>query len=99
VNPSISTTSSYLDLSPLYGSNADDQKRVRALEDGKLKPDSYSDKRLLGFPPGVSVLMICFSRFHNYVVDILAKIDPGKRFSHRLTPEQRDEKLFQTGRL
>jgi linoleate 8R-lipoxygenase / 9,12-octadecadienoate 8-hydroperoxide 8R-isomerase len=77
----ISETSSYLDLAPLYGSNADEQKSVRTMQDGRLKPDAFSDKRILGFPPGVSTLVIMFNRFHNHVVENLAKIDENGRFS------------------
>jgi linoleate 8R-lipoxygenase/9,12-octadecadienoate 8-hydroperoxide 8R-isomerase len=65
-------TSSYLDLAPLYGSVWDEQKEMRTFKDGKLKPDCFSEKRLLGFPPGVGVLLIMFNRFHNYIVTNLA---------------------------
>jgi hypothetical protein len=68
----ISLTSSYLDLAPLYGSNKDEQSTVRTFKDGKLKPDCFSEKRILGFPPGVGLLVIMFNRFHNYVVTQLA---------------------------
>jgi len=68
-NPNISDTSSYLDLSPLYGNSVEDQSKIRTFQDGRIKPDSYSEKRLLAFPPGVSVLLIMFGRFHNYVVE------------------------------
>jgi hypothetical protein len=46
-----SMTSSYLDLSPFYGSNQEEQNTVRSFKDGKLKPDFFSEKRILGFPP------------------------------------------------
>ncbi|KAJ9104682.1 hypothetical protein QFC21_002180 [Naganishia friedmannii] len=103
----ISLTSSYLDLAPLYGSNHDEQEWMRTGEDGKIKPDCYSEKRLMGFPPGCSVLLIMFNRFHNYVVEQLALINEGGRFNkpdpslgpHAKTLEERDEDLFQTGRL
>jgi hypothetical protein len=65
-------TSSYLDLAPLYGSNWDEQKEIRTFKDGKIKPDCFSEKRLLGFPPGVGVLLIMFNRFHNFIVTNLA---------------------------
>jgi len=68
----INLTSSYLDLAPLYGRNKEEQLAVRALEAGRLKPDSFSSKRVHGFPPGVGVLIIMFNRFHNYVVTQLA---------------------------
>jgi hypothetical protein len=65
-------TSSYLDLAPLYGSNQAEQDTVRTFKDGQLKPDCFSEKRILGFPPGVGVLVIMFNRFHNYVVTQIA---------------------------
>jgi len=65
-------TSSYLDLAPLYGSNWEEQKAMRTFKDGKIKPDCFSEKRLLGFPPGVGVLLIMFNRYHNYIVGNLA---------------------------
>jgi hypothetical protein len=73
--------SSYLDLSPLYGSSQTEQNLVRTFQNGTLKPDSYSDKRLEVFPPGVAALMICFNRFHNYVAQQLAMINEGGRFT------------------
>lgn len=101
---SVSQTSSYLDLGPLYGNNQDEQDAVRTFKDGKLKPDVFSTKRVLGFPPGVGVLLIMFNRFHNYVVENLAQINEGGRFTK---PDESNEKayatwdndLFQTGRL
>ncbi|RMZ82489.1 hypothetical protein DV737_g2008, partial [Chaetothyriales sp. CBS 132003] len=105
----ISETSSYLDLAPLYGSNGEEQMLVRSGKDGKLKADCFADKRILGFPPGVGVLLIFFNRFHNSAVETLAKIDENARFSSILRPrggagganaeQEYDEALFQTGRL
>jgi Animal haem peroxidase len=66
-------TSSYLDLSPLYGRNEKEQTAMRTFKDGLLKPDCFSSKRILGFPPGVGVMLIMFNRFHNYVVTQLAR--------------------------
>ncbi|KAI1495919.1 heme peroxidase [Biscogniauxia marginata] len=102
-------TSSYLDLSPLYGSNQEMQDSVRTFEDGMMKPDTFADKRLLGTPPGVGVILIMFNRFHNYVAANLAAINEGGRFSppsHGLDEERKaaawkkyDNDLFQTARL
>ncbi|KAF2689680.1 heme peroxidase [Lentithecium fluviatile CBS 122367] len=110
-----SLTSSYLDLSPLYGSNQVEQDEMRTFVDGRLKPDCFSEARLLFFPPGVGCLLIMFNRFHNHVVDNLARINEGNRFPKPKAPEDdKDEKkneeykkklvkydndLFQTGRL
>ena len=55
-------TSSYLDLSPLYGSNQAMQDSVRTFKDGCLKPDTFADKRLIGQPPGVGCILIMFNR-------------------------------------
>lgn len=76
-----SKTSSYLDLSPLYGSNQDMQNTIRTFQGGKLKADAYADKRLNGMPPGASVLLIMFNRFHNHVAENLALINEGSRFT------------------
>ena len=77
----INLTSSYLDLSTLYGFNQDQQNLVRTMADGLLKPDCFYDARLLGFPPAVAGLMIGLNRFHNSVVRDLASINEGGRFS------------------
>jgi linoleate 10R-lipoxygenase len=101
-------TSSYLDLSPLYGSSQKEQDAMRTFKDGKLKPDCFSETRLLGFPPGVGCILIMFNRFHNYVADQLPVINENGRFTKpgdALTPEQKekswekyDNDLFQTAR-
>ncbi|CAK3987206.1 Psi-producing oxygenase A [Lecanosticta acicola] len=103
-----SNTSSYLDLAPLYGSNWEEQKRMRTFKDGKIKPDCFSESRLLTFPPGVGALLIMFNRYHNYVVEQLAAINENGRFTPRKPTvdrygekdlDRRDDDLFQTGRL
>ncbi|RMZ75993.1 hypothetical protein DV738_g5153, partial [Chaetothyriales sp. CBS 135597] len=99
-------TSSYLDLSPLYGSSEEDQAKVRTFTDGLLKPDTFSNPRILGFPPGVAALLICFNRFHNYVALQLKEINQDGRFSVNPTirdpavaQKKVDEDIFQTARL
>ncbi|KAA8898494.1 putative fatty acid oxygenase PpoA [Sphaerosporella brunnea] len=115
MDKSRSNTSSYLDLAPLYGNNITEQRQVRTMADGKLKPDCFSEARILGFPPGVSVFLICFNRFHNYAASQLAVINEKGRFTkpsplgQNPTPEDEfkyhealvkyDEELFQTARL
>ncbi|KAL2857902.1 heme peroxidase [Aspergillus pseudoustus] len=99
-----SLTSSYLDLSPLYGNNQEEQNTVRIFKDGKLKPDCFATRRVLGFPPGVGVLLIMFNRFHNHVAENLAAINEGGRFAkpdETLTDKyaKYDNDLFQTARL
>ncbi|EMC96034.1 hypothetical protein BAUCODRAFT_34798 [Baudoinia panamericana UAMH 10762] len=104
-----SQTSSYLDLSPLYGDTQEDQDTIRTFKDGKLKPDCFCEHRLLTFPPGCGVILIMFNRFHNNVAEQLAAINENNRFtkpSPNLSPEQAqkawakyDNDLFQTARL
>jgi linoleate 8R-lipoxygenase/9,12-octadecadienoate 8-hydroperoxide 8R-isomerase len=101
-----SQTSSYLDLAPLYGSSQDAQNQMRTFKNGKLKADCFSDKRILGFPPGVGLLLIMFNRFHNWTVGQLALIDEAGRFSSirdKAPPAEKnaryDNALFQTARL
>lgn len=102
-------TSSYLDLAPLYGNSQEAQDSIRTFKDGKLKPDTFADKRMHGNPPGVCVLLIMFNRFHNHVATTLADINEGNRFP-KPTPDMSeedaakawknyDEELFQTARL
>ncbi|KAL8965257.1 MAG: hypothetical protein Q9183_003949 [Haloplaca sp. 2 TL-2023] len=104
-----SQTSSYLDLSTLYGDTEEDQNAIRTFQGGKLKADCFSEARLLGFPPGCGVFLILLNRFHNYVVEQLALINENGRFSkprEGLGDEAKakawakyDHDLFNTGRL
>ncbi|KIJ45873.1 hypothetical protein M422DRAFT_226935 [Sphaerobolus stellatus SS14] len=102
----INNTSSYLDLSPLYGYSQASQDQVRVKEKGRglLYPDAFSEDRLGLFPPAASALLVIFSRNHNYIADMLLKINERKRWTnpppsdpHALV--QQDEEIFQTARL
>ena len=105
----ISDTSSYLDLAPLYGSSVEQQMKVRTKEYGRLYPDTFHEERLIAQPPGVNVILVMYNRFHNYVVDILYKINENNRFPtprEGIPADERaellkklDEDLFQTARL
>lgn len=106
-DPNISDTSSYLDLAPLYGSSEEDQKKIRTFKDGKLKPDTFSEERLIGQPAGVCVMLVMYNRFHNYCADNLALINDEGRFTppregsetYEADLLKRDNDLFQTARL
>ena len=103
----ISDTSSYLDLSPLYGRNQETQDSVRTFQDGKLKPDTFAEERLIGQPPGVCVMLVLYSRFHNYAAENIAAINEDGRFTLPLKDDPaydsklktRDNDIFQTARL
>lgn len=80
-DPQISETSSYLDLAPLYGSNIEEQMKMRTGLDGKILTDCFSETRLLSFPPGVGTLLIMFNRFHQNVAEQLANINEKGQFT------------------
>ena len=60
-------TTSYLDLSPVYGTNQIEQDLVRDKAQGRglLYPDTFSEDRLQFLPPAASALLVIFSRNHN----------------------------------
>lgn len=75
---------------------------------GMLKPDTFSEKRLLLQPPGINVMLIMYNRFHNYTADVLLKVNEGGRFSLPPTKTEEEKKaalkkqdhdLFNTARL
>ena len=62
----INETSSYVDLSPLYGHNQEAQDKVRSRDGrGTLYPDVFAEDRLLLLPPAVCVILVLFNRNHN----------------------------------
>ncbi|KAI1329875.1 heme peroxidase-domain-containing protein [Xylariaceae sp. FL0255] len=79
----ISDTSSYLDLSPLYGFTEEMQRKVRddKYKLGLLKPDTFAEDRLLRQPPGVCIMLVMYNRYHNYVATQLRRINENNRFS------------------
>ena len=79
----ISDSSSYLDLSPLYGYSMDMQRKVRdgQFKLGLLKPDTFAEDRLLRQPPGVCIVLVMYNRYHNYAATQLKRINENGRFS------------------
>jgi hypothetical protein len=57
-NQWINETSSYVDLSTLYGNTDEEQKRVRTYVNGKIYPDSVASERIMMMPPGVIALLL-----------------------------------------
>ncbi|THC88806.1 hypothetical protein EYZ11_011744 [Aspergillus tanneri] len=103
-------TSSYLDLSILYGDVQEEQDMIRTFEGGRLKPDCFSEPRLQALPAACGVILVMLNRFHNYVVEQLVLINENGRFTkpktEHLTEDDAkkawakyDNELFQTGRL
>ncbi|KAL8697068.1 MAG: hypothetical protein Q9224_002486 [Gallowayella concinna] len=79
----ISDSSSYLDLSPLYGYTIEMQRHVRddKFKLGFLKPDTFAEDRLLRQPPGVCIMLVMYNRYHNYAATQLKRINENGRFS------------------
>jgi linoleate 10R-lipoxygenase len=108
-NPNINKTSSYLDLSILYGDNEAEQKLMRTFTCGKIKPDYFSEPRIHALPAASGVVLVMLNRFHNYVADQLALINENGRFTKpqsdildpveaRAAIDKYDNDLFQTAR-
>ncbi|KAJ3760774.1 heme peroxidase [Lentinula raphanica] len=102
----INNTSSYLDLSILYGINQETQDQVRdkAAGRGLLYPDTFSEERLLFLPPAASALLVVLSRNHNYIAETLLKINERGTWSDPPPTDEKararqDEDIFQTARL
>ena len=94
----ISDSSSYLDLSPLYGFTEEMQREVRDDEFklGLLKPDTFAEDRLLRQPPGVCIMLVMYNRYHNYVATQLRRINENGRFS--VPKKYKDSKLASAAR-
>lgn len=78
--------------------------RDKAKGRGLLYPDTFSEDRLGFFPPAASALLVIFSRNHNYIADMLLKINERKHWSNPPPSDsealaKQDEEIFQTARL
>ncbi|KAI0060307.1 heme peroxidase [Artomyces pyxidatus] len=97
--------SSYLDLSPLYGSSQDEQDALRPKDGtGKIYPDVFADSRLLFMPPAVCALLVILSRNHNFIAEKILSINERGNLSNPppSDKEQRlaqDDEIFQRARL
>lgn len=83
-NQTVNGTSSYLDLSPLYGTNQAEQDLVRNKEEGRglLYNDAFAEDRLVLVPPAASALLVVFSRNHNVRSHFLPRIGMATEFFH-----------------
>ncbi|KIW06011.1 uncharacterized protein PV09_03192 [Verruconis gallopava] len=99
----INETSSYVDLSTLYGNTEKEQPRVRTYKNGLIYPDSIASERIMMMPPGVIAICLLFSRNHNTIAaDLLSineqgKYKPWDELDEKGQKEQ-DEDIFQLAR-
>ncbi|KAG9016734.1 hypothetical protein FRB90_002336 [Tulasnella sp. 427] len=102
----INKTSSYLDLSIIYGDNQEQQDSIRLGDGtGRIKPDTFADARLLQMPPSTPALCVLFSRNHNHIAKKLLAINEQGRWTPKLdeldsdAKKLQDEEIFQICRL
>ncbi|TNY17238.1 heme peroxidase, partial [Rhodotorula diobovata] len=77
----INEASSYLDLSPVYGNNLDEQLTVRTGVQGLIHPDAVASKRIYLVSPSCVALAILFARNHNDIARRLVDVNEQQRFA------------------
>ncbi|KAH9854311.1 heme peroxidase [Lenzites betulinus] len=99
-------TTSYLDLSILYGTSQDEQDAVRDRASGRglLYPDAFSEDRLVFVPPAATALLVLFSRNHNYIAEMLLRLNERGRWTDPVPQDEakralQDEEIFQIARM
>lgn len=80
-----------------------DLVRDKASARGLLWNDTFAEERLLFQPPAVNALLVLFNRNHNYIAEMLLKINERKEWRDPppADPEARviqDEQIFQIAR-
>ncbi|OCH92406.1 heme peroxidase [Obba rivulosa] len=101
----INNTSSYLDLSPLYGNNDKQVNSVRVKDGyGKMFEDTFADSRILMMPPSVCSLLILFCRNHNFVAQKIYEINENGTYKDPATLDDsekpvQDDEIFHRARL
>ncbi|KAH9860809.1 hypothetical protein J1614_012142 [Plenodomus biglobosus] len=93
-NPWTNETSSYVDLSTLYGNTEVEQKRVRTRRNGLIYNDSIASERIMMMPPGVVAVLLMFSRNHNHVAESLFSVNEAGKYKPWDTLNEK-EKLWQ----
>jgi Animal haem peroxidase len=76
----INETSSYVDLSTLYGNTEKEQKRVRTYKNGLIYPDSIASDRIMMMPPNVVAVLLLFSRNHNHIAERLYSVNEQGKY-------------------
>ena len=90
-DPWVNETSSYVDLSTLYGNTEKEQRRVRTYQNGLIFPDSIASERIMMMPPGVITVLLMFSRNHNSIAKNLLMINEDGKYGawEKLSDEQK----------
>ncbi|KIL62783.1 hypothetical protein M378DRAFT_12576 [Amanita muscaria Koide BX008] len=104
-NQAVNNTSSYLDLSILYGTSEKVQASVRRQDGtGKLYNDTFADARLVHMPPAACALLVLLSRNHNYIAEKLLNINESNKFKSPPPKDlkeckDQDDEIFERARL
>ncbi|EPQ26740.1 uncharacterized protein PFL1_05719 [Pseudozyma flocculosa PF-1] len=101
--PHINDTSSYADLSIIYGNTQPEQDRVRTFENGTIFPDTIASRELLLRPPSVVTIAILFARYHNHLAGRIYEIDEQGLYKSAAEADVdhlkwQDEDIFQKAR-
>uniref|UniRef100_A0A7G1PUP4 Dioxygenase n=1 Tax=Tricholoma matsutake TaxID=40145 RepID=A0A7G1PUP4_TRIMT len=98
-------TSSYLDLSILYGNSESQVNQVRRKDGtGRLWEDVFADSRLLFMPPASCALLVLLSRNHNYIAQKLLNINENGTFVFPVPQDEQarlaqDDEIFNRARM
>ncbi|KAK0204782.1 heme peroxidase [Desarmillaria ectypa] len=100
----INKSSSYLDLSILYGSSEAEVNRVRRKDGtGRLWDDVFADSRLLFMPAASCALLVLLCRNHNYIAEKILAINEHGKYTQTFTDEAsriaQDDEIFARTRL
>ncbi|EJU01026.1 linoleate diol synthase [Dacryopinax primogenitus] len=105
----INDTSSYIDLSPLYGNGVSKMKAppeaLRRFDGtGRLHEDVFGDARLLFMPPTTAVLLVLLCRNHNYIAEKILSINENGNFQNpppqdEVAKRAQDDEIFERTRL
>ena len=93
-DPWINETSSYVDLSTLYGNTDNEQQRVRTYKNGMIFPDSIASERIMMMPPGVVCVLLMFSRNHNLIAKNLLLVNEQGKYRQWESLSDKEQKWY-----
>ncbi|KAJ7306662.1 heme peroxidase, partial [Mycena albidolilacea] len=98
------STSSYLDLSILYGNSEKDMNEVRNKDGyGRLHEDVFADSRLLFMPPSSCALLVLLCRNHNFTAKKILEINEQGTYKAQFESDAeklaQDDEIFNRTRL
>ncbi|KAF4619009.1 hypothetical protein G7Y89_g14838 [Cudoniella acicularis] len=99
----VNETSSYVDLSTVYGNTKVEQVRVRTYQNGTIFKDAIASERIMMMPPGVVAVLLMFSRNHNAIAENLLNVNEQGKYKSWDTlddkqKEWQDNDIFELSR-